>query len=110
MRYRHLLIVCPLVLSGCGGCGGSGSSPDDGGNRVPTLKDIAKDLKSPSEETRWAAAFALGNKGVDAKPELPALGAALNDSSPRVRAEVAWALVHVDPQGDEVLQELMAAL
>jgi HEAT repeat protein len=61
------------------------------------VEDLIKQLKSKDPDARRAAAKALGEAGVDAKPAVPALVQALKDSDLFVRRFSAQALGEVGP-------------
>jgi RNA polymerase sigma factor (sigma-70 family) len=57
---------------------------------------FTRGLASSKGDMRWACALALGELGQDARPAVPALAAALNDSNPKVRHDAAQALQEID--------------
>jgi HEAT repeat protein len=108
MRTSPLLLFCAaLALPGCG----SSASSNTETNRQPTLAEWMEDLKSDSEKKRWDTAWALGQKGPEARQMVNALIAVLQyDRSPSVKAQAALSLVHIDPKGEECVPALTAAL
>jgi HEAT repeat protein len=107
MRLSPLLFACALAVAGCG----TSASPNADTSRQPTLAEWMEDLKSDSEKKRFETAYALGEMGPEARQMVNALIAVLNyDKSPRVKAQAAWSLVHIDPKGEECVPALTAAL
>lgn len=76
-----------------------------GAARVPALLERPRDAEASVREARASALGALGSPLA-----VPALRAALEDASPAVRTQAAFALSLVGPEGLEALHELEAAL
>jgi len=107
MRTSPLLLVCALALPGCG----SSASSNTDTSRQPTLAEWMEDLKSDNEIKRYEAAYVIAEMGPEARQSLNALTAVLHyDKSPRVKAQAAWSMVHVDPKGEECVPALCGAL
>ncbi|HEX5387757.1 MAG TPA: HEAT repeat domain-containing protein [Gemmatimonadales bacterium] len=62
-----------------------------------SLKALIADLKSPSPETRNAAAYSISGIGPAAAPAVPALIQALSDPAASVRYPVCVALREIGP-------------
>jgi HEAT repeat protein len=56
-------------------------------------------LQDPDPGIRHAAAFGLGEVGLDAQPAIPLLTQALQDTNQQVRASAAYSLKVIQPRG-----------
>lgn len=71
---------------------------------------LARALASPSSETRYHVARALGRLGPRAAPAVPALTAALRDEDWEVRMEAIWALSAVGSAAGAAVPRVREAL
>jgi HEAT repeat protein len=78
--------------------------------RAEDVASLVKQLKSPDEELRRAAAKGLGELGPDAKPAVPDLTRALKDGDLFVRRFAAQALGEVGPDAKAAVPALKEAL
>jgi HEAT repeat protein len=72
------------------------------------LPGLIQALGDAEPSNRRAAAEMLGVIGPVARPAVPALAAALQDKTPRVALDAAWALARIDPTRAQVAVPLLA--
>jgi HEAT repeat protein len=107
MKSVSMAALLALALSPLPGCRKAAVAGGSNEVDVPTL---IKQLKDPDNGKRYAAAYALGQSGANAKAAVPALTEALRDSSASVRGYAAGALGQIGPAARPAVPALMEML